>query len=177
MDISIYIYTLLNCLYLGVCLLVSNKRQKGWTDRAQILFGTIPGKGYGTSKLKKKIQKNSSNFFWKCANSKKIISAKFYKYLKWQTYKLKLITGNPSNSDLTRIPLLIGYTTWKYILGRCYNFNFLLRNWKSTGGQQSDYRYSSKQKGVPVLKSLQSVNSDYLKYQKSTTKVCKAMGL
>ena len=30
------------CLFvcLGVCLFVSNKRQNGWTDRAQIFFGT-----------------------------------------------------------------------------------------------------------------------------------------
>ena len=36
------VYTfLLNILYLSGCLFVSNQRQNGWTDRAQILFGTL----------------------------------------------------------------------------------------------------------------------------------------
>ena len=54
---------------LSVCLFVSNKRQNGWTDRAQILCGTSrdPGKGN---------DQNLTNFvfkifyfwkFWKCA--------------------------------------------------------------------------------------------------------------
>ena len=40
---------------LSVCLFVSNKRQNGWTDRAQILCGIsqAPGKVYKWSKLKK----------------------------------------------------------------------------------------------------------------------------
>ena len=42
MGLSIYKFGLSVCLFvcLSVCLFVSNKRQNGWTDRAQIFCGT-----------------------------------------------------------------------------------------------------------------------------------------
>ena len=49
---SIYKFNLSVSLF--VCLFVSNKRQNGWTDEAQILCGThvAPGKVYGQSDFK-----------------------------------------------------------------------------------------------------------------------------
>jgi len=51
---SIYIFCLSVCVL--VCLLVSNKRQNGWTDQAQLFYGTFrmtPGKVYGWSNFQK----------------------------------------------------------------------------------------------------------------------------
>ena len=58
----LYLYINLACLSvclfvcLGVCLFVSNKRQNGWTDRAQIFCGTSrdPREGLWMIKIKKK---------------------------------------------------------------------------------------------------------------------------
>ena len=74
------LYINLACLSvcLSVCLFVSNKRQNGWTDQAQILCGTSrgPRKGIWMIKISKiclhqnsifKNFKNSRNFFWKSA--------------------------------------------------------------------------------------------------------------
>ena len=53
--ITIYMWIWFVCLFVlvFVCLFVSNKRQNGWTDRAQIFCGTIetPGKVYEWSKF------------------------------------------------------------------------------------------------------------------------------
>ena len=81
-DKSIYKFGLSVCL--SVCLFVSNKRQNGWTDRAQIFCGTSrdPREGLWMIKFSKiclhqnSIFKNFENpriFFWK--------SAKFFCYL------------------------------------------------------------------------------------------------
>ena len=67
---------LLSSLYnrcLSVCLFVTDKRQKGWVDRAKILCGTShgPREGFWNIKIEeRKILEKSWNFFWKCANSK-----------------------------------------------------------------------------------------------------------
>jgi len=49
-----YLYINLACLSvcLFVCLFVSNKRQNGWTDRAQILCGTSRDQGEGLWRIK-----------------------------------------------------------------------------------------------------------------------------
>ena len=55
----IYKYTLLVCLF--VCLFVTDTRQNGWTNRAQIFFWEphiIPGKVYGCLELKHLCLKN-----------------------------------------------------------------------------------------------------------------------
>ena len=69
-----HLYINLACLSvcLSVCLCVSNKRQNGWTDRAQIFCGTLgtPGKVYEWSKFQIFVSikiRSSLNFlkFWK----------------------------------------------------------------------------------------------------------------
>ena len=71
------LYINLACLFvcLSVCLFVSNKRQNGWTDRAQFFCGTsrTPGKVYESSKFQIFVSikiRSSLNFwkFWKSAN-------------------------------------------------------------------------------------------------------------
>jgi len=88
----IHQYTVINTLYtcahghmfylyrnsacLSVCLFVSNKRQNGWTDRAQILSGTLhnpAGKIYECSELQKVVSKS----FWLLWNLKKLHTTYF----------------------------------------------------------------------------------------------------
>ena len=67
--------------FLLVCPFVSNKRQNGWTDRAQFFVEphTIPGKLYGRSKSQKFVSK-SNFFYFENARTQTVTSANYFSY-------------------------------------------------------------------------------------------------
>ena len=91
----IHIYTLRVCPFFVV---VSNKRQNGWTDRAQILCGTSHDhrEGLWMIKISKICLQQNSIFirFWKSTKFCFKIRALFCLFLFYNVYKEKMFSWN-----------------------------------------------------------------------------------
>ena len=114
--VSIYKFGLSVCLF--VCLFVSNKRQNGWTDRAQILCGTFwdPREGLWIIKISNiclhqnsivikflKILKIGEIF---CENSR-IIFVLFYDVHKENMFTTNLEDGREAPSKASNIYIFL----------------------------------------------------------------------
>ena len=126
---SIYKFGLSVCLSvcLFVCLFVSNKRQNGWTDRAQILCGTSrdPRESLWMIKIFVSIKIRSSLNFWKFWKSTKffvknprIIFVLFYDVHKENMFTINLEDGRDIwssdiwSSDKSSYPVDIWSSYW-----------------------------------------------------------------
>ena len=84
---------ILCCLFwVFVCLFLSNKRQNGWTDLAQILCGTSRDPREGLLMIKICVKKFFSAKFWKCVKNY-IVIRKLVCFC-FRLYKEKIITSH-----------------------------------------------------------------------------------